>query len=252
MTYGVGAPSSRPAAPSPASKATDARSEQRYSEIAIPSGSTATQTRRKPHSFCACWRPRSHRSAAGEVREDPRVGRCKTIGPHAKPASLSVICASYFAGDGELEPDRSWTTTALGKFWGNGSFNMTITATNAVLTKGADVNANKLVAKVVSTAVVALIPIVALSTVASAAQTHTARTEFRIATGLVRGAPNAWSSRLSGLPTGGAALFDGLAPYGGSAFYNVPAAPAAAKQSGPNAWSSRLSGLPTGGAALYS
>ena len=149
------------------------------------------------------------------------------------------------------EPGRSWTTTALGKFWGNGSFNMTITATNAVLTKGADVNANKLVAKVATTAVVVLIPIVALSTAASAAQKPAAHTEAGTSIGLTRGAPNAWSSRLSGLPAGGAALFDGLALYGGSAFYNVPAAPAAVKQVAPNAWSSRLSGLPTGGAALY-
>jgi hypothetical protein len=33
------------------------------------------------------------------------------------------------------EPSGSWTTTALGKFWGNGSFNMTITANKRVLTK---------------------------------------------------------------------------------------------------------------------
>ena len=98
------------------------------------------------------------------------------------------------------EPGRSWTRTALGKFWGNGSFNMTITATNAVLTKGADVNTNKLVAKVASTAVVLLIPIVALSTVASAAQTHAAHTKFRRPRSH-RGAPSTpWSSRLSGLP----------------------------------------------------
>jgi hypothetical protein len=141
--------------------------------------------------------------------------------------------------------------TALGKFWGNGSFNMTITATNAVLTKGADVNANKLVAKVASTAVVVLIPIVALSTAASAAQKPAAHTEAGTGIGLNPVAPNAWSSRLSGLPAGGAALFDGIAFYGGSAFYNVPAAPGAVKQVAPNAWSSRLSGLPTGGAALY-
>jgi hypothetical protein len=114
------------------------------------------------------------------------------------------------------------------------------------------VDTKKLVAKVVSTAVVVLIPMVALSTAASAAQTHAAHTKFETNIGLNRGAPSVWSSRLSGLPYGGAALFDGLAVYGGSAFYNVPAAPAAAKQSGPNAWSSRLSGLPTGGAALYS
>ncbi len=106
---------------------------------------------------------------------------------------------------------------------------MTITATNAVLTKGADVNANKLVAKVASTAVVVLIPIVALSTAASAAQKPAAHTKLGASIGLTRGAPNAWSSRLSGLPVGGAALFDGLALYGGSVFYNVPAAPAAVK-----------------------
>ena len=128
------------------------------------------------------------------------------------------------------EPGRSWTTTALGKFWGNGSFNMTITATNAVLTKGADMNANKLVAKVATTAVVVLIPIVALSTAASAAPKPAAHTEAGTSIGLTRGAPNAWSSRLSGLPAGGAALFDGLALDGGSAFYSVPAAPAAVKQ----------------------
>ena len=128
---------------------------------------------------------------------------------------------------------------------------MSITATNAVLTKGADVNAKKLVAKLASTAVVVLIPIVALSTAASAAQKPAAHTEAGTSIGLNRGAPSAWSSRLSGLPYGGAALFDGLALDGGSAVYNVPAAPAVVKQVAPNAWSSRLSGLPTGGAALY-
>jgi hypothetical protein len=114
------------------------------------------------------------------------------------------------------------------------------------------VNLKTLVAKVARTAVVVLIPMVALSTAASAAPKPAAHTEAGTSIGLNRGAPNAWSSRLSGLPTGGAALFDGLALAGGSAFYNVPSVSAAVKQVAPNAWSSRLSGLPTGGAALYS
>ena len=148
------------------------------------------------------------------------------------------------------EADGSWSTTVLEKFWGNGPFNMTITATNAVPPKGAGMNTKELVAKVASTAVVVLLPIATLSPGASAAQKPAAHAEAGTSTGLNR-APNAWSSRLSGLPTGGAALFDGIAPYGGPAFYNVPAAPAVVTQVAPNAWSSRLSGLQGGGAALY-
>ncbi len=112
-------------------------------------------------------------------------------------------------------------------------------------------NTKKLVAKFASTAVVVLIPIATLSPGASAAQKPAAHTEAGTSIGLNRLAPNAWSSRMSGLPAGGAALFDGVALYGGSAFYSVPAAPAAVKQVPPNAWSSRLSGLHGGGAALY-
>jgi hypothetical protein len=112
-------------------------------------------------------------------------------------------------------------------------------------------NTKKLVAKVASTAVVVLIPMATLSPGASAAQRPAAPAGARATIGLDRAAPGAWSSRLSGLPAGGAALFDGTAPYGGSAFYNVPAAPAAVVQVGPNSWSSRLSGLQGGGAALY-
>ena len=112
-------------------------------------------------------------------------------------------------------------------------------------------NTKKLVAKFASTAVVVLIPIATLSSGASAAQEPAAHTEAGTSIGLNRVAPNAWSTRLSGLPAGGAALFDGVALYGGSAFYNVPAAPAAVKQVARNAWSSRLSGLQGGGAALY-
>jgi hypothetical protein len=112
-------------------------------------------------------------------------------------------------------------------------------------------NTKKLVAKLASTAVVVLIPIAILSPGASAAQKPVAHAEAGTSIGLNRVAPNAWSSRLSGLPAGGAALFDGVGLYGGSAFYDVPAARAAVKQVAPNAWSSRLSGLRGGGAALY-
>ena len=112
-------------------------------------------------------------------------------------------------------------------------------------------NTKKLVAKVASTAVVVLIPIATLSPGASAAEKPAAHAGAGTSIGLDQVAPNAWSSRLSGLWAGGAALFDGIAPYGGSVFYNVPAAPAGVEQVAPNSWSSRLSGLQGGGAALY-
>ena len=113
-------------------------------------------------------------------------------------------------------------------------------------------NTRKLAAKVASTAIVVLVPIATLSASASASQKHPAQADAGTSLGLNRSAPNAWASRLSGLPSGDAALFDGLPLYGGSGFYNVPAAPAGRKQMAPNAWASRLSRLPSGGAALYS
>ena len=112
-------------------------------------------------------------------------------------------------------------------------------------------HSNKLAAKVASTAIVVLIPIATLSAGASAAPKHAAHTEAGISIGWSRGGPNAWSSRLSGLPAGGAALYDGGVPFDGTAFYHGGAAPAAVKQSAPHASSSRVSGLPFGGAALY-
>ena len=142
------------------------------------------------------------------------------------------------------------TTSAMGKFWEDGSFNMTITATTQTQQRSRHEH-EETAAKVAGTALVLLIPIATLSAGASAAQKAAPRPEAGISLGFNRAAPNAWSSRLSGLPTGGAALFDGISVYGGPAFYNVPAAAAAVKQIAPNAWSSRLSGLPTGGAALY-
>jgi hypothetical protein len=111
-------------------------------------------------------------------------------------------------------------------------------------------NSEKLIAKVAIAAAVVLVPIATLSAGASAAPRHTARTQGGISIDLSPGVPNAWSSRLSGLPFGGAALYDGVVPYDGSAFYNGGAAPAETGQSVPTAWSSRLSGLPFGGAAL--
>jgi hypothetical protein len=122
---------------------------------------------------------------------------------------------------------------------------------NAVPAKGADMNTKQLAAKVASAAVVVLIPIATLSATALASQKVTSPTEAGVSAGLNRDAPNAWASRLSGLPFGGAALFDGTSPSGGSAFYNGAADPTVVKQSAPNAWSSRLSGLEFGGAALY-
>jgi hypothetical protein len=114
-------------------------------------------------------------------------------------------------------------------------------------------NPMKLVAKVASMAVGVLIPIAMLSPGVAAAQEQIQTAHLQSGARIVqnRAAPNAWASRLSGLPAGGAAISDGFALYGGSAFYNVPAAPAAVKQITPNAWSSRLSGLGAGGAALY-
>jgi hypothetical protein len=103
-------------------------------------------------------------------------------------------------------------------------------------------NTKKAAAKLVSTAIVVLMPIGALSATASASQEHL----------VSRSVTNAWTNRVSGLPSGGAALFDGIPLYGGSAFYDVGAAAAPVKPFTPNAWASRLSGLPGGGAALYS
>ena len=110
-------------------------------------------------------------------------------------------------------------------------------------------HSNKLAAKVASTAIVILIPIATLSVGASAAPKYAAHTER--GTSINQVAPNAWSTRLSGLPAGGAALYDGVVPFDGTAFYHGGAGPAAVKQSAPHASSSRVSGLPFGGAALY-
>ncbi len=112
-------------------------------------------------------------------------------------------------------------------------------------------NTKKLAARVASTAVVALISIATLSAGASAAQKPAAHIDAGTRSGATGTAPNAWSTRLSGLPSGGAALFDGVTPSYGLPFYDSPAAPARVKQIAPNAWSSRLSGLQAGGAALY-
>jgi hypothetical protein len=112
-------------------------------------------------------------------------------------------------------------------------------------------NTKKLAARVASTAVVAFISITTLSAVASAGERPAARTDAGTGTVVTRTTPNAWSSRLSGLPSGGAALFDGVTPDYGSPFYDSPATLVRVKQVAPNAWSPRLSGLPFGGAALY-
>ena len=111
-------------------------------------------------------------------------------------------------------------------------------------------NSKKLIAKVASTAIVVLVPIATLSAGALAESKDAARTQGATATGRSRTAPNASLSRLSGLPFGGAALYDGAVLYDGSALYSLGPAPAAVRQSVANAWSSRLSGLPFGGAAL--
>ena len=110
--------------------------------------------------------------------------------------------------------------------------------------------AKNLAAKVACMALISIVPLATLSSGASAAQKPIGGVETRAITAN-RIAPNAWSSRVSGLPTGGAALFDGVPLYGGSIFYDSPAAPAAAHHLAPNAWSSRLSGLQEGGAALF-
>ena len=111
-------------------------------------------------------------------------------------------------------------------------------------------NSKRLVAKVATAGIVVLVPLAALSAGALAEPKDAARTQGAAGTGVSRGAPNASLSRLSGLPFGGAALYDGAVPYDGSALYNLGPAPAAVGQSVANAWSSRLSGLPFGGAAL--
>jgi hypothetical protein len=138
----------------------------------------------------------------------------------------------------------------LGNFWGNGSFNMT-SLQQCSPHKGAEMNMKRFATKVASTAVVVLIPLTALAPSALAAPRHTAHTAGGVSTATRGSAPNAWASRTSALPDGGAALFDGIPLDGGSAFYHVPAAPAPVNRVAPNAWSSRASGLEFGGAALY-
>ena len=111
-------------------------------------------------------------------------------------------------------------------------------------------NTKKIAAKVASTAAVVLVPL-ALSAVASASPRYTPHARAELSTPTHESAPNAWATRTSSLPAGGAALFDGLPLYGGSAFYDVPAAPAQAAHVVPNAWATRTSALPAGGAALF-
>ncbi len=86
-------------------------------------------------------------------------------------------------------------------------------------------NTKRFATKVASTAVVVLIPLTALAPSALAAPRHTAHTAGGVSTATRGSAPNAWASRTSALPDGGAALFDGIPLDGGSAFYHVPAAP---------------------------
>ncbi|HXW80828.1 MAG TPA: hypothetical protein VEJ84_15100 [Acidimicrobiales bacterium] len=111
-------------------------------------------------------------------------------------------------------------------------------------------NTKKIAARVASTAAVVLVPL-ALSTVASASPRYTPHARAELSPASRGSAPNAWATRTSSLPSGGAALFDGLPLYGGSAFYNVPAAPAQAGPVVPNAWATRTGSLPSGGAALF-
>lgn len=124
-------------------------------------------------------------------------------------------------------------------------------ATAQIPTKGAEMKSKKLAAKVATTATVVLITITTLSAGASATSKQVAHNEGAISIAMNRGAPSTRSSRLSGLPFGGAALYDGAVPYNKSAFHNGGADPLAVKQSVPDARSSRLSGLMFGGATLY-
>jgi hypothetical protein len=124
-------------------------------------------------------------------------------------------------------------------------------------------NTKKLAAAAVTAALVTLVPLTMLNTATVVAQQHATRPIVGASvahkgapaayqcsnaptgqqrsdpapTKAAEGAPNAWSSRQSGLPQGGALLYR---------------APATAAPGAPNAWSSRQSGLPQGGAALYS
>jgi hypothetical protein len=66
-------------------------------------------------------------------------------------------------------------------------------------------NTKKIAAKVVSTAAVVLVP-VALSAVASASPRYTAHARAELSTATRGSAPNAWATRTSSLPSGGAAL----------------------------------------------
>jgi hypothetical protein len=61
-------------------------------------------------------------------------------------------------------------------------------------------NTKQLAARVASATVVVLSPIATLSASASASQKVTSPTEAGLSAGLNRDAPNAWASRLSGLP----------------------------------------------------
>ena len=99
----------------------------------------------------------------------------------------------------------------------------------------------KLGAAIAATVIAAYVPISTLY--AGTALASGQRPDRPAVTGPSSG-PNAWASRSSNLPSGGAALsFDGVVYGAPHPFKATPVVP--------NAWATRTSNLPVGGAALY-
>ena len=67
----------------------------------------------------------------------------------------------------------------MGKFWGNGSLNMMVTATPRSRPRKPKMNSKKVVAKVATAAIVVLVPIGTLSARALAEPKDAARTQRR-------------------------------------------------------------------------
>ncbi|HXR23493.1 MAG TPA: hypothetical protein VN786_13135 [Acidimicrobiales bacterium] len=109
-------------------------------------------------------------------------------------------------------------------------------------------NTKKLSTAIAATVLVACVPVTTIyagTALASGQRPDRPAAAARPATTASSSGPNAWASRSSNLPFGGAAL-----SFGGGIVYGAPH-PVKTTQSAPNAWASRSSKLPFGGAALY-
>ncbi|HUC14311.1 MAG TPA: hypothetical protein VMS00_07650 [Acidimicrobiales bacterium] len=108
-------------------------------------------------------------------------------------------------------------------------------------------NAKKLSTAIAATVLVTCIPVTTIyagAALASGQRPDRPAAAARPATTASSSGPNAWASRSSNLPFGGAALSFGGIVYGAPH-------PVKTTHSAPNAWASRSSNLPFGGAALY-